>query len=264
VRPDARTLAPAERSALEATLRHLDDCGGADPKLVAVLDVLEGRSAGVAQAWLPRGCILFSMYFDTVAWMAGSLSAQFPAEPVGVYGGGARSYVLEGGESTPVSRDDLVKRVAAGRLRLLVATDAASEGLNLQALGTVVNVDLPWNPARLEQRVGRVKRIGQRVDRVRVLNLRYTGSVEDQVHQKLSERLQDVNRIFGTLPDHLEDLWVVAALEGIEKAQQRLFAQPLTHPFKLLHDARIDTTEWDRVAQSVPLAQVQQALRRGF
>jgi predicted glycoside hydrolase/deacetylase ChbG (UPF0249 family) len=127
-----------------------------------------------------------------------------------------------------------------------------------------VNVDLPWNPARLEQRVGRVKRIGQRVDRVRVLNLRYTGSVEDQVHQKLSARLQDVNRIFGTLPDHLEDLWVVAALEGIEKAQQRLFAQPHTHPFKLLHDERIDTTEWDRVAQSVPLAQVQQALRRGF
>ncbi len=264
VRADARTLAPAERAALEATLRHLDDCGGADPKLVAVLDKLEGRTEGAAQAWLPRGCILFSMYFDTVAWMAEALSTHFPGERVGVYGGGARSYVLEAGEATPVSREDLVKDVAARRLRLLVATDAASEGLNLQALGTVVNLDLPWNPARLEQRVGRVKRIGQQVDRVKVLNLRYQGSVEDQVHQKLSVRLQDVNRIFGTLPDHLEDLWVIAALEGIEKAQQRLFAQPPVHPFKFLHDERIDTSTWERASQAVPLGQVQEALRKHF
>lgn len=264
IRADARTLTPKEREALDAVLQHLEECGGADPKLMAVIDVLEGRTAGSAHAWLNRGCILFSMYFDTAAWMADALAQQFPAEPVGVYGGGAGAYVLEGGERTPISRDDLVKRVAARKLRLLVATDAASEGLNLQRLGTVVNIDLPWNPARLEQRVGRVKRIGQEVDRVKVLNLWYEGSVEDQVHQKLSVRLEDVNRLFGTLPDHLEDVWVVAALEGIEKAQQRLYATPLVHPFKLIHDERVDTTEWDRAAQAVPLEQIQAALAKAW
>jgi superfamily II DNA/RNA helicase len=52
-----------------------------------------------------------------------------------------------------------IKRVVRDRtVRLVVATDAACEGLNLQTLGTLINVDLPWNPSRLEQRLGRIKR----------------------------------------------------------------------------------------------------------
>jgi superfamily II DNA/RNA helicase len=51
--------------------------------------------------------------------------------------------------------------VRAREIRILVGTDAASEGLNLQRLGTLINLDLPWNPTRLEQRKGRIQRIGQ-------------------------------------------------------------------------------------------------------
>ena len=51
--------------------------------------------------------------------------------------------------------------VADHDIRIMVATDAACEGLNLQTLGTLINVDLPWNPTRLEQRIGRIKRFGQ-------------------------------------------------------------------------------------------------------
>jgi hypothetical protein len=64
----------------------------------------------------------------------------------------------------------------------LVATDAASECLNLQRL--------PWNPARLEQRKGRIDRSGQLAAAIDILNLRYRGSVEDEVHSALSPRLQ--------------------------------------------------------------------------
>jgi len=90
-----------------------------------------------------------------------------------------------------------------------VATDAACEGLNLQTLGTLINIDLPWNPSRLEQRIGRIKRFGQRRDRVDMLNLVYHGSekptVDEKVYAKLSARMKDRYDIFGTLPDVIED-----------------------------------------------------------
>lgn len=69
----------------------------------------------------------------------------------------------------PIQRTDretLKKRVRSGELKLLLGTDAASEGLNLQRLGTLINIDLPWNPTRLEQRKGRIQRIGQVRDEV--------------------------------------------------------------------------------------------------
>lgn len=90
-----------------------------------------------------------------------------------------------------------------------MATDAACEGLNLQTLGTLINIDLPWNPSRLDQRIGRIKRFGQRRDRVDMLNLVYHGSekptVDEKVYAKLSARMKDRYDIFGTLPDVIED-----------------------------------------------------------
>lgn len=58
-------------------------------------------------------------------------------------------------------KDDIKAQVRERKIRILVGTDAASEGLNLQTLSTLINLDLPWNPTRLEQRKGRIQRIGQ-------------------------------------------------------------------------------------------------------
>lgn len=69
--------------------------------------------------------------------------------------------------------------VGTDDVALVVGTDAASEGLNLQKIGSLINLDLPWNPTRLEQRKGRIQRIGQVRDDVYVYNLRYRGSVEE-------------------------------------------------------------------------------------
>ena len=93
-------------------------------------------------------------------------------------------------------------------MRLLVATDAACEGLDLQALGTLVNLDLPWNPSKLEQRLGRIKRFGQVRSRVDMLSLVYEGSRDEVVYDRLSERMKDRFDIFGQLPDTLEDEWI--------------------------------------------------------
>ena len=93
-------------------------------------------------------------------------------------------------------------------IRLVVATDAACEGLNLQTLGTLINIDLPWNPSRLEQRLGRIKRFGQARKFVDMLNLVYSDTQDEKVYGVLSERLKDTYDIFGSLPDTIDDEWI--------------------------------------------------------
>jgi hypothetical protein len=110
-----------------------------------------------------------------------------------------------------VERDDIKKAVKHHDIRLVVATDAACEGLNLQTLGTFINVDLPWNPSRLEQRFGRIKRFGQARRTVDVLNLVYHATQDEKVYQVLSRRLRDKFDIFGGLPDTIEDDWIESA-----------------------------------------------------
>jgi len=74
----------------------------------------------------------------------------------------------EGDRFAAVPREEIKQQVRSGQLRLVIGTDAASEGLNLQRLATLINPDLPWNPTRLEQRKGRIQRIGQLADTARV------------------------------------------------------------------------------------------------
>jgi superfamily II DNA or RNA helicase len=85
-------------------------------------------------------------------------------------------------------RHDRIREFIRGNTRILVTTDAAGEGLNLQArCRLVVNLELPWNPWRLEQRVGRVDRIGQQ-HRVHALHLYYRDSFEEVVRAGLDRR----------------------------------------------------------------------------
>jgi SNF2 family DNA or RNA helicase len=84
----------------------------------------------------------------------------------------------------------------ASDVRILVSTDAGGEGLNLQFCHVVVNFDIPWNPMRLEQRIGRVDRIGQG-HTVRALNLVLEDTVEFRVREVLEEKLAVILREFG-------------------------------------------------------------------
>ena len=72
---------------------------------------------------------------------------------------------------------------------MLLCTDAAAEGLNFQFCGAVVNYDMPWNPMRVEQRIGRIDRLGQQHAHIRIVNLHYEGTVETDVYRALRERI---------------------------------------------------------------------------
>ncbi len=147
-------------------------------------------------------------YFDSIWWLANQLSSDLPDESIGIYAGGNNSGIISAGSYQRISRETIKQKVAKGEIRLLLGADAASEGLNLQRLGTLINIDLPWNPTRLEQRRGRIQHIGQIRDEVFVYNMRYQGSVEDRVNELLSGRLEDIYSLFGQIPDVLEDVWI--------------------------------------------------------
>ena len=135
-----------------------------DPKVQVILHYLGERN------WLERdGAIIFSQYRTTAEWVLEALCATYPDEPVALYADGVASFVQRGTDRRSAKREHIKESIQRGDVRLVCATDAACEGLNLQRLGAQINADLPWNPSRLEQRKGRVLRIGQVRDDVHIL-----------------------------------------------------------------------------------------------
>ena len=188
-----------------------------DPKTEAVTYFLtEHRSE--SKAWLKHGCIIFSQYYDTVWALAAELTAALQGEAVAIYAGAGRSGIHRDGDFASVEREEIKAAIRRHEIRLLVATDAACEGLNLQTLGTMINVDLPWNPSRLEQRLGRIKRFGQRRHNVDMLNLVYHDTQDEKVYTVLSQRMKDRYDIFGSLPDTIDDEWI----EDVEKLDEMM------------------------------------------
>ncbi|MFT6380894.1 MAG: superfamily II DNA or RNA helicase [Akkermansiaceae bacterium] len=229
-----KTLNPEEKALLESYLSALESNNSEDPKFAVVSRLLtKGDPQAGNQPWSNLGCMIFSQYYDSAAWLAEKLSREtFPNQRIGLYAGSNRSAYYQGGTRQPADRDDLKQLVSTGELKILIGTDAASEGLNLQTLGTLINLDLPWNPTRLEQRKGRIQRIGQRLETVFVYNMRYRGSIEDRVHELLSSRLENIHAVFGQIPDTLEAAWIETAVGDIEHARQEINAIPEKHPFE--------------------------------
>src|SRR3990172_9007635 len=110
-----------------------------------------------------------------------------------------------------VEESDRAQEAFAGDARVLVSTEAGGEGLNLQVAHLVVNFDIPWNPMKIEQRIGRVDRIGQ-THPVRAFNLVLRDSVEDRVHDVLEVKLARILADFGV--DKLSDVLDSSAFEG--------------------------------------------------
>lgn len=253
----SRTLTEEERTLLERFVKALEANRERDPKYAVVLECLKSRS------WIERGCIIFSQYYDSVKWLAEQLMGDLPGERIAIYAGSGKSGIWQDGKFTPVTREDIKLQVRRGEIRLLIGTDAASEGLNLQRLGTLVNLDLPWNPTRLEQRKGRIQRIGQLNDTISIYNMRYLGSVEDRVHQLLSSRLQDIFTLFGQVPDVLEDVWIDIALGDVERAKQVIASVPQQHPFEIKYQ-HIKKIDWETCERVLSPAAKRAALVRGW
>ena len=243
VRDLVADMTPLEMQHLRTIIEELSRPEARDPKLAAVRYFLTvHRSAG--KTWLEHGCIVFSQYYDTVRFIGAELARLLPDKPVGVYAGSGKSGIFYGQDFASVEREEIKAAVKKREIRLVVATDAACEGLNLQALGTLINVDLPWNPSRLEQRLGRIKRIGQARQTVDMLNLVYHDTQDEKVYQVLSRRMKDRYDIFGGLPDTIEDEWI----ESVEKLEEMMdqyihLRQQARDVFELRYQQSIDPNQ---------------------
>lgn len=263
---DFKNFTDAELNSLRRCLGLLQQGGNRDPKLEALIGYLLGTAQGVTERWLDLGCILFSQYYDTVRWVGDELAKrpEFAGTDIGLYAGSNRSGFWRDSKFQRCDRNALKARVRSGELKLLLGTDAASEGLNLQRLGTLINIDLPWNPTRLEQRKGRIQRIGQARSEIWIANLRYRDSVEDRVHQVLADRLEAIHGLFGQIPDTLEDVWVQVALHDEQAAQQLIDRTTATrNPFDVKY-SKVEDADWETCASVLNGLSMKELLSRGW
>jgi superfamily II DNA or RNA helicase len=121
----------------------------------------------------------------------------------------------------------------AGDAQVMVSTDAGGEGLNLQFCHVVVNYDMPWNPMKLEQRIGRVDRIGQEHP-VRAFNFVLSGTVEHRVREVLEEKLRIILNEFGA--DKMGDVLDSAQAE---KMFDEIYIGAITNPGDIAEKAEL-------------------------
>jgi hypothetical protein len=166
-----------ERRMLEQIADAARTASRAETKLACLARLLKRLEARGEQA------IVFTEYRDTLMHVLSAV--------------GEPGAVIHGGLSREERRAALAE-FQCGRRRVLLATDAAGEGLNLQRnCRVVVNLELPWNPMRLEQRIGRVDRIGQK-RAVHVFNLIACETGERSLFERLARRVDAVRRDIGS------------------------------------------------------------------
>ena len=243
-------LEEKEREILQRLRDHLhrQSIQEGDPKFDRVLDILLSDFEGTS--WIDRGILIFSQYYDSAYALCSFLASKIQ-HPIGLYANSASSKVFEEGKVQTIDRGILKERVRVGTLKVLVGTDAASTGLNLQSLGSLINLDLPWNPTTLEQRKGRVQR-GTIAKRIPFCNLRYDEGVEARLFNVLTGRIREITDIFGTIPDFITDKWVTSMLENKELNERDLI-QIVTgeaqSPFILKETYEYLDEDWESTAE---------------
>ncbi|MCS6780947.1 MAG: helicase-related protein [Geminicoccaceae bacterium] len=180
------------------------------------------RLAELLEELAPLGQVMvFTQYTDTLDFLRDFLAPRIGGGILCFSGRGGEMREADGGWRA-IDRDRVKALFAEGAARVLLCTDAAAEGLNFQFCGALVNYDLPWNPMRVEQRIGRIDRLGQRYETIRVVNLFVADTVETEVYLALRERVRlfegvvgPLQPILARLPRRLEE----AVLSGREAAR---------------------------------------------
>jgi hypothetical protein len=142
--------------------------------------------------------MVFTQYTDTMDYLRTQLLDVYH-DQIGCYSG--RGGELWNGISwVEVSKEVMKQKFRSGEeVKILLCTEAASEGLNLQTCGVLINYDMPWNPMRVEQRIGRIDRIGQIHETVYIRNYFYEDTIEARVYQALSNRIDWFENVVGNL-----------------------------------------------------------------
>lgn len=199
----ASTASRAERSGIKSLLERLDAAITATDwqpsKWTRLIDdclTINGISAGTNEQ-----AVIFTEFADSAQWIADRLRAD---------GYTAKMY---SGRQTKPERDEVRREFMRGEFQVIVTTDAGNEGIDLQAAHVLVNYDIPWSLVRLEQRMGRIHRVGQTRD-VFLYNLVATDTREgDTLMRLLDNFCTAANEMRGQMFDSLS---AVAEITGVD------------------------------------------------
>jgi SNF2 family DNA or RNA helicase len=189
---DREALAQEERTTIEkmlADIRRLPPDTKAE-KLAEELRSL--RAAGYPQT------MVFTQYTDTMDFLRVRLARE-PDLRIMCFSGRGGEVRENDGTWRTVTREAAKRHFREGKADVLLCTDAAAEGINFQFCGSLVNYDMPWNPMRVEQRIGRIDRLGQKHPVIRIVNLHYSDTVEADVYLALRKRISLFTSVVGRL-----------------------------------------------------------------
>lgn len=230
--PDDPAVAALELEDVEELLQLLDSIPG-DSKRDCFLEVHNSLTAD------GRPVLVFTEAYDTLEYLRDYMLAAYGSRLATYSGQGGQRWVE--GQWQSLTKQQVAELLAAGELSAVICTDAASEGLNLQTAGAIINYDLPWNPSRVEQRIGRIDRIGQRYPYVYVRNLFLTDSIDDRVYQVLQERCGLFRQFVGEMQPVLAE--ARRALLGVAQGSVDDIVNALR--------ARADTVSSDPLAEAI-------------
>jgi len=204
-----------------------------ETKIETIIDVLDTR-------YKDRSVLFFTEYKATQALLMSALIKKYGDDCVSFINGDNRIegvVGLNGKEKTvSLEREVAAELFNSGRVRFLVSTEAAGEGIDLQeSCFTLIHVDLPWNPMRLHQRVGRLNRYGQKYP-VEVVTLRNPATVESLIWDKLNAKIENIMRALGGAMDEPEDLLQLVLGMTSPSLFTELFANGATVPQGRLAD----------------------------
>jgi ERCC4-related helicase len=140
--------------------------------------------------------IVFTEHRDTLTFLVRRLNGMgYTGQVAQIHGGmGTHPHPATGLSEREEQVEFFRRSLAEGGARFLICTDAAGEGINLQFCWLMINYDVPWNPARLEQRMGRIHRYGQKHDPVIILNLVSPSTREGKVLKTLLDKLEKIRK----------------------------------------------------------------------
>ena len=184
-------------------LKELTDNDSKYTRLRKVLaDLFEDRSESKV--------IVFSTFRGTLAYLKDRLRQD-----------GISCIVLQGGES----KHEIIQEFRSSKeINVLLSSEVGGEGVDLQFSSIVINYDLPWNPMRVEQRIGRVDRLGQESDKILVWNLFYDDTIGSRIYERLYDKLDLCRNALGdfeaVLGDEIGTLTRELLLGGLTPEQQ--------------------------------------------
>lgn len=158
-----------------------------DPKLLSFVDILSSRPL-----LKKNKLIVFTESKETAEYLAQNLEHSFPKQVL-PFTGGSSALVRE----KAIENFDARARFPKDDYRILITTEVLAEGVNLHRSNTVMNYDIPWNPTRLMQRVGRINRVDTKFDKIYTFNFFPTDQSNDQI--KLKEAAEAKIQAFITL-----------------------------------------------------------------